>query len=191
MILGVSFAITGCRFIGGGVAGGSYDPISIVKAAKDYAPVIANDRITVSVLSNQGDSPPQLFDTIMHDFSFSQTKVDWNRVRVPGTSLVASYSHAVFELYGVGVKAIGESLPSVFSGRFVVLGVGKVSAESVIMIVNRARATTGLTFVALYASDDTTLYKAVLESVQVWDIRVAEHSIDILGPSEIRRITMK
>ena len=93
-------------------------------------------------------------------------------------------------MYGDG-QAISESLPSVFSGRFVTLGVGKVSAESVFLIVCRARATTGLTFVALYAPDGTTLYKAVLKSVQVWDIRVAGHSIDILGQSETRRITMK
>lgn len=187
----LSLAAVGCRYIGGGIAGASFDPIWQVKAAEQYADMVASNRVTVTVARLTGAQPPQLFDGIMHAFPIRQEHIQSAFVPVADTGLAARYRKNEFELQKNNAPVLCEKLPKVFTMHPVRLGMGTVGSQPVIMIVNKSRASTGLYFVALYTLDGDPMYKAVMKSSQVWDIRTADGMIDIMGWYEIRRITVK
>ncbi|MDI6810028.1 MAG: hypothetical protein QME66_13870 [Candidatus Eisenbacteria bacterium] len=183
-------ALIGCRYIGGGVAGASFDPIWQVKAAKRYPAMVSSNKVTVSVARLTGEQPPQLFDDIMHAFPVRQDRVEDSFMPIAGTGLEARYHKCHLDIRSGHAVLINEKLPKVFNMHPVRLGMGTVASQSLIMIVNKSRASTGLYFVALYTAQGVPLYRGVLGAGQVWDIRTTDNGVDILGHSEIRRITM-
>jgi len=189
-VVAVCLTVIGCRYIGGGIAGASFDPIWYVRAAERYAGVVASNKVTVSVARLTGAQPPQLFDDIMHAFPIRQERIEDVFVSIAGTSLAGRYRKYRFELWRDNTVVISEKLPKVFNMHPVRLGIGTVGSQSVIMIVNKSRSSTGLYFVGLYTAQGETLYKSVLDAGQVWDIRPTDNGIDILGHSEIRHISM-
>ncbi len=183
--------VIGCRYIGGGVAGASFDPIWRVNSANQYTETVAGDRITVSVSPRTGERPPQLFGEIMRCFPINVERVEKTWTSIPNSSSDARYRRYRFELRSGSSILISEKLPKVFNMHPVRLGMGTVGTQSVIMIVNKSRSSTGLYFVALYTLQGEPLYKSVLGTGQVWDIRITDNGIDILGHSEVRHILMQ
>lgn len=183
--------VTGCRYIGGGVAGASFDPIWQVKAAERYPVMVSSNRLTVSVARLTGEQPPQLFDGIMHAFPVRQDRIKGSFTPINGTGFEARYRKQCLQIRSGPALLIREELPKVFNMHPVRLGIGTVASQPVIMVVNKSRASTGLYFVGLYTDQGVALYRAVLGSGQVWDIRLTETGIDILGHSETRSIVLK
>lgn len=184
-------SVVGCRYVGGGVAGASFDPIWQVKAAERYQEAVATNRLTVTVARLTDERPPQLFGDIMHAFPVSQERIEESFVPVADTGLEARYRRQRLEIKSGTDLVINEKLPKVFNMHPIRLGMGTVASQGVIMVVNKSRASTGLYFVGLYTDQGTPLYKAVLGGGQVWDIRPTETGIDILGHSEIMTLSMK
>jgi len=191
MMLGVvCLTAIGCSYIGGGIAGASFDPIWQRNAAEQYPETIATNRVTVNITPRTGERPPQLFDDIMHDFPVSQERIQASFVPIASTGIEARYGKHRLEIRNGNTVLISEKLPKVFNMHPVRLGMGTVAAQSVIMVVNKSRSSTGLYFVALYTAEGKPLYKCVLGAGQVWDIRLVDNGIDILGHSETRHISM-
>ncbi len=189
--MAVCLAASGCRWIGGGIAGARYDPIWQVRDAKLYGEVVASNKVAVAMAPLTGKQPPQLFEGITHAFPVRQERVEGALVSLAGTAFATRYSRNRFELQRDGVTIINAKLPKIFNIHPIRLGMGKLAAQSVVMIVNKTRSSTGLYFVALYTAEGERLYSAVLNAGQVWDIRVSDVTIQILGHSEVRRISMK
>lgn len=183
--------VAGCQYVGGGIAGASYDPIWQVRAARLYVEVVASNRVSVAVTPQPGEHPPQLFEGIMHAFPIREERVWEAFVPVTGTALAARYSKNHFEIRSDKATVVSEELPRLFNMHPVRMGMGTVSAQPVIMIVNKSRSSTGLYFVALYTAAGEPLYRAVLNAEQVWDISVSDDAIEILGHSEVKRLSIK
>jgi len=137
------------------------------------------------------EQPPQLFAEIMDKFPIHEEHIDEAWTPVVGTSFNARFREHRFELREDDIVVVSETLPKIFNMHPVRLGMGTVASTPVILIVNKSRSSTGLYFVGLYTAQGFPLYKAVLGAGQVWDIRPSDGGINILGHSEIRRISMK
>ena len=183
--------VIGCDYIGGGIAGASFDPPWQVKAAKRYVETVATNEISVVLLPLNDEQPPQLFEEIMDKFPINENHIDAEWTPVIGTSFNARYREHRFELREGNVVIISEKLPNIFNMHPVRLGIGTVASTPMIMIVNKSRSSTGLYFVGLYTTKGAPLYRAVLGAGQVWDIRPYNGGINIYGHSEIRNISIK
>ncbi|MEI8140267.1 MAG: hypothetical protein WCI03_10410 [bacterium] len=144
--------VAGCRYIGGGIAGASYDPTWQVRAARLYGEGVASNRLAVTVAPLTGEEPPQLFGGIMHAFPIREEMVGETFVPVAGTGLAARYSKNRFEILRDKVTVISEELPRLFNMHPVRMGMCTLSSQPVIMIVNKSRSSTGLYFVTLYTA---------------------------------------
>lgn len=173
------------------MAGASFDPAWRIKAANNYSPTIAADIIDIDILPQNEERPPQLFDEIMHAFPIHIKRVDEKFVSITNTPYSARYRSNTFTLKNGDTVIIEEHLPKLFNMHPIRLGMGEVGSRQIFMIVNKSRSSTGLYFVGLYDADGSPLYKVVMKSSQVWDIRLSDSHIDIMGWAEIRRITIK
>jgi hypothetical protein len=186
-----------------GIAGASWDSKDTLAELEMFQPYIS-PRIAEVVVENEcractseGCSSKtwagisQHFEDIFRSFAFHVYRLEGTPISIPTLGLEASFVNKQFELTRNGEVITRESLPTAFGMHPTRLGVDKLGGAPIIMIVNKSRATTGRYFVAIYDSDGAALYRNVLIAWQVWDIEWKARSINILGCSETRTITMK
>ncbi len=180
----------GCKIVGGGIAGASYDSVWRRREADNYVITMSTD-IRESVVDNDAlISPEQHFVDIMRSFPKSVERVDEALVHIPRTNFTAQYRRNTFILSDGDKLIVEEQLPSVFNMHSVRLGIGTLSGRGIIMVRNASRASTGRDFVAIYSQSGEVLYRRVLRSGQVWDIRAKADVIEIIGAKKTRRITI-
>jgi hypothetical protein len=176
------------------LAGASWDSAGDLAEVDSYQAHIAPG-LTATVQDNPCGSAvddafgvEQRFEDVFSDFAFSIERLEAAPVELPGTAITVAFRDRTFVATDNGQPLITETLPAVFSMRPPALGVGQLGGRSVILLVNRSRATTGRVFVAVYLLDGTTLYRDALSSGQVWDIQPSADGIDVIGCGETRRI---
>jgi len=182
---------------GGGIAGGSWDSkntIAEVNSYKSYiSPLLSETIIENKCCGTSKDTwagISQHFDDILRSFAINLNRLDEREIELKDFSLKANFkNHELLVLKSEKI-IIKENLPSVFVMHPMRMGIDKLSGVSVIMVVNKSRASTGRYFVAIYKLDGTPLYKNVLSTGQVWDIKLEKNHIDILGCGETRRIIL-
>lgn len=183
---------------GGGIAGASWDSKKSLVEIENYQGYIA-PTVAEEIVKNQcsGRSKEtwagisQHFDDIFRSFPFYIEQLENNAKNIPELGFQVSFKNREFIAEKNGVTLIYEKLPAVFAMHPIRLGVIKFGSNSVVMVVNKSRASTGRYFVAIYNQDGTVLYRNVLVAWQVWDIESTTNGINILGCSETRRITWK
>ena len=183
---------------GGGIAGASWDSKKNLAEVENYQGYIA-PTVSEVIVENQchGRSKEtwagisQHFEDIFRSFPFYIERLEGKAVEIPELGLQVSFQNREFIAKKDGVTLIHEKLPSVFVMHPMRLGVTKLGGNSVVMVVNKSRASTGRYFVAIYNQDGTVLYRNVLVVWQVWDIERTTNSINILGCSETRQIAWK
>lgn len=187
-------ALAGC----GGIGGAGWDSERDVAEAEGYPPLLA-PRLTETVVANDcrtmGDAYlekyQRAFETIFDDFDYSVQRFGNEPVVLPGTAVEVSFRDELTYVARAGATPlISERLPAVFYMHPPALGVGRLSGMQVLLFDARSRATTGLHFVAIHALDGTPLYRRVLGSGEVRDIRPAGSAIEIVGCGDTRRISI-
>lgn len=185
--------ILSATMLGGCTAGAGTDFKHSIVAAERYPAYLA-PKLSETVITHQPlrEDVSQHFEDILRTFKSSiQLEQDAKAVILPSTGLEMSFKNQVLLVKKAGAVMIQERLPSVFYMRPLSLGIDRLGGVPVMMVVNGSRATTGLRFVAIYAEDGTPLYKRVLSSGDVWDIKLNTGSLDIMNPIDTRRIVWK
>jgi hypothetical protein len=182
---------------GGGIAGASWDSKKAIAEVNNYQSYISAG-VSETILKNECSCKSeetwggisQHFDDIMRTFSLNIGHLGNTETELANFGLSARFSNHKLVIRKSGKNIIEENLPSVFVMHPMRLGIDKVSGTSVIMVINKSRASTGRYFVAIYGMDGTPLYRNVLIAWQIWDIKREQDYIDIEGCGETRRITL-
>ena len=180
---------------GGGIAGASWDSKKAIAEVNNYQSYIS-PRLSETIMGNEciGKSEDtwagisQHFEDILRTFSFNLERLEMHQTELANFGLSASFGNHELVIRKGERIIIKENLPSVFVMHPMRLGIDEVNGVPAIMVVNKSRASTGRYFVAIYELNGTPLYKNVLIAWQVWDIRLEQNYIDILGCGETRRI---
>jgi hypothetical protein len=186
-----------CERFGGGIAGASWDSQRDRAEVENYQGY-TSPRLSEVVVGNNcnGNSSDtfagisQHFEDIFRTFSFHHEGIGSTPVEIPNTGAITSFAGGNFKIEKAGKLLVQEPLPAVFR-RPMWLGCDTLSGVPVIMVINKSRASTGRRFVAIYTFDGTLLYRNVLVTWQVWDIKRNANTIEILGCSETRKISIK
>jgi len=181
----------GCKELGGGIAGAGRDSGSRRRAVDNYEGM-RSPLIRVSVFDNPPlPTPKQHFPDILRSFPISVERVDERIIHIPHTNFRAQYKRNRFKLRNGDTVVIEEQLPAVFNMHPLRIGVGTLGGRGIVMLINKSRSSTGRYFVAIYGQDGEDLYKRVLRTGDVWDVKATADAIDLIGAKKTRRITIK
>src|SRR5690625_1896795 len=181
------FLITACDV---NIGGAGFDDSSIKNELESYNGFIS-PLINESTQENCGNKPTQEFERIFSEFESSIPVLEKEPINLTA-NLTAQFSKRVFTLKESGSKVIiYEELPRAFYMHPMRVGLAKLAGRTILVIVNKSRATTGRYFVAIYLESGQLLYRNVLKASEVWDITIENGSLLIMGSCNTNVITWK
>ena len=175
---------------GGGIAGAGFDRKAVVEEAETYQAFVA-PFVRESISPTCDKDIEQHFEQMFRQFRANYPRIEGQAVHIELGNTVAWYRNNLFEVQTDGKSVITEQLPAAFYMHPMSMGIHSVGGREIIMISNVSRATTGLYFVGIYGTDGTPYYKQVLSAADVWDVRVTEEHIEIVGHCDTRQISFE
>ncbi len=171
------FLITACDV---NIGGAGFDEPNIKNELDSYSGFIS-PLISESAQENCGEKPAQEFEGIFNEFEKSIPVLE-NKPQSLTNNLIAEFSNRVFILKEQSSRVIiQEKLPSAFYMHPMRVGLDKLAGHTIVIIVNKSRATTGRYFVAIYLENGQILYRNILKASEVWDITIENGNLLIRG----------
>jgi len=183
------FAGAGCSIIGGGIAGAGWDSVWARRSAENYVG-FSSPRVEIKTEAStihSGLTWSEFNSLLSSPFPQHGTVSPNQSARLANWEILLRPAHVQIT-FPDGAK-LDEPLPSVFRARPFQFAACTLGGEPILILLNRARATTGLCFLGLYTRDGNRLLTRVFPRQAFWMVHTMQDALVI--ESDKQRITIR